>query len=123
MFDQVRAFPKHRKAIDRHIGKQIAEARQVLGMSEQTLADAVGLSPAALLSIEQGRARITALYLFDVAAHLNKSLGYFYGMTEVTTERIKDRMLATEEEWLLAKVRTLSEKQREVLRRLLEVLQ
>lgn len=52
------------------VGKAIAVRRDELNLTQQTLADAVGLSRASLANIETGRQKILLHYLYRIAAVL-----------------------------------------------------
>lgn len=52
----------------RAVGAKVAEARTMRGMSQNDLAEAVGLSRASVANIEAGRQRMLAHTLVELAA-------------------------------------------------------
>ena len=64
--------------IDVHVGKRIRQRRLLLGMTQQTLADAVGVSFQQLQKYERGTNRVGAGTLFDLARVLDVPVSYFF---------------------------------------------
>lgn len=62
------------------IGSRVAEARLAAGLSQEELASRVGLERTALVRIEAGDRRITALELFGLAEALGVPLGHLVSM-------------------------------------------
>ncbi|NJQ02437.1 ImmA/IrrE family metallo-endopeptidase [Streptomyces sp. PLAI1-29] len=59
------------------VGERIAEARQAIGLSQGRLAEQVGLERTALVRIEAGDRRVTALELFQLAEALDVPAAHF----------------------------------------------
>lgn len=63
--------------INRHIGKKIVEARKNEGVTQQQLADFLGISRIAMSSYETGRTRIAIPHLFLIGKALGKRIEFF----------------------------------------------
>lgn len=64
--------------INRFVGKRILERRKLLRLSQVALAEAVGIYPQQLHKHEQGRNRLAAGLLYDLARALDLSPNYFF---------------------------------------------
>ncbi len=64
--------------VDRHIGEKIKGRRRLLGMTQQSLANALGLSDRQVQHFECGRRQISASYLYMIARTLGVPVGHFY---------------------------------------------
>lgn len=62
---------KHPNAIDRHIGKRLRQLRLARGMDLPELSGLLGVSAPRLLQFEEGRERISALLMRQLAKILN----------------------------------------------------
>lgn len=65
-------------AVDRHIGHRLRLRRLVLGMSQQALGDAVGVSFQQIQKYERGIDRISSSRLVSLANHLGVAPTYFF---------------------------------------------
>lgn len=73
--------------IDVHVGKRIRVRRTILGMSQETLADALGITFQQVQKYEKGINRVSASRLYEVAQVLGASISFFfdeYGVEEKT---------------------------------------
>src|SRR5579862_9281846 len=69
--------------IDRHLGKRLRQRRRTLGLTQQQLAQAVGVRFQQIQKYECGANRISAARLWRIAAALEVAVGYFYdGLAE-----------------------------------------
>lgn len=72
--------------IDRHVGDRIRQRRIMLGLSQQQVADLIGVTYQQAHKYERGINRISAGRLHGIARHLGVEVGYFYegldGMAE-----------------------------------------
>ena len=76
--------------IDRHIGQRIRERRRALGMSQDTLAGALGVTFQQVQKYERGFNRVGASTLYEIARTLNVAVGDFYdGLPSTTDEAAK----------------------------------
>jgi transcriptional regulator with XRE-family HTH domain len=64
--------------IDLHLGKRLRRRRRLLGMTQQQLADLVGVRFQQIQKYECGANRISAARLWDLAKALEVPTGYFY---------------------------------------------
>jgi DNA-binding XRE family transcriptional regulator len=65
-------------AIDDHVGGRIRERRIMLGLTQQQLAEMIGVSYQQAHKYERGINRVSAGRLFEIARVLNASITYFY---------------------------------------------
>lgn len=65
-------------ALDVHVGARLRERRTGLGMSQEQLAESVGLSFQQIQKYERGVNRIGASRLWEVARALDVPLDFFY---------------------------------------------
>jgi len=64
--------------IDVHVGQRIRQRRTLLGLSQERLAEAIGLSFQQLQKYEHGGNRVGSSRLFDLARVLNVPISYFF---------------------------------------------
>lgn len=64
--------------IDIHVGARIRMRRTLLGMSQERLGDALGLTFQQVQKYERGVNRVSASRLFDLARVLEVPINYFY---------------------------------------------
>ena len=64
--------------IDLFVGKRLRHRRRLLGMTQQTLADQVGIRFQQIQKYECGANRVTSSRLFDLSRALNVSVQYFF---------------------------------------------
>ena len=64
--------------IDYHVGKRLRRRRRLLGMTQQSLAEAVGLRFQQIQKYECGANRVTASRLYQLASALNVPATYFF---------------------------------------------
>jgi transcriptional regulator with XRE-family HTH domain len=75
------AKPKRGKstaAIDDHVGARIRERRIMLGLTQQQLAELIGVTYQQAHKYERGINRVSAGRLFEIARVLSVPVGYFY---------------------------------------------
>lgn len=92
-------------AIDRKIGQRVRSRRLEIGMSQERLAELLGVTFQQVQKYEKGVNRIAASRLFDIAAALDMTAGRFFenlnpgrgaGVAEARAEFAED-VLATPE--------------------------
>jgi len=109
--------------VDRKIGQRVRTRRLEIGMSQERLAELLGVTFQQVQKYEKGINRIAASRLLDIANALDKSVASFYeglgnqGKTGATDEVVPE---TAEEIELLVLSRKLS---RVSVKRLLELLQ
>ncbi len=64
--------------VDRHVGLRIRMRRKELGISQERLAEALGLTFQQVQKYERAANRVSASKLFEIARALSTSIGYFY---------------------------------------------
>ena len=64
--------------IDLHLGKRLRRRRRLLGLTQQQLADAVGVRFQQIQKYECGANRISAARLWRLSEALEVPVGYFY---------------------------------------------
>ncbi|WP_045391095.1 helix-turn-helix domain-containing protein [Falsirhodobacter sp. alg1] len=65
-------------AVDQHVGKSIRHHRCAVGMTQQKLAEAVGIKPQQIQKYESGANRVSASRLWDIAKVLDVPLLTFF---------------------------------------------
>ena len=76
-------------AIDDHIGGRIRERRIMLGLTQQQLAEMIGVTYQQAHKYERGINRVSAGRLFEVARALSAPITYFYeGIGEESPRQI-----------------------------------
>jgi transcriptional regulator with XRE-family HTH domain len=69
---------KHPNAIDRHVGKRLQQLRLARGMDLPGLSGLLGVSAPRLLQFEEGRERISAILMRQLAKILNVPPSEFF---------------------------------------------
>lgn len=64
--------------VDTHVGKRIRHRRWMVGMTQQQLADQVGIKFQQIQKYETGMNRVSASRLWDIATTLGVSIGFFF---------------------------------------------
>jgi transcriptional regulator with XRE-family HTH domain len=73
--------------IDRYVGARIRERRIMLGLTQQQLADLIGVTYQQAHKYERGINRVSAGRLFEVAHVLSVPVSYFFDGLEQDNER------------------------------------
>src|SRR3954468_8091869 len=64
--------------VDRHVGLRIRMRRKELGVSQERLAECIGLTFQQVQKYERAANRVSASKLWEVARALNTNIAYFY---------------------------------------------
>lgn len=64
--------------VDLHVGRRIRQRRAALGITQQTLAAALGLTFQQVQKYERGSNRVSASKLYLIAETLNAPISYFF---------------------------------------------
>jgi transcriptional regulator with XRE-family HTH domain len=64
--------------VDVHVGKRIRQRRWMIGMTQQQLADAVGIKFQQIQKYETGMNRVSASRLWDVASTMGVPISFFF---------------------------------------------
>src|SRR5205807_5810794 len=102
-------------AIDDHVGSRIRERRIMLGLTQQQLAEMIGVTYQQTHKYERGIDRVSAGRLFEIARALSAPITYFYedvgveGLPQITLHKRMQLVIAREfvensNEWHLAAV-------------------
>jgi len=65
-------------AVDLHVGQRIRIRRSILGISQNQLADAIGVRGQQIQKYEKGTNRLGASRLYDIANLLNTDIQWFF---------------------------------------------
>ncbi len=76
--EEARRAPLRAGSIDRHVGARIRERRLMLGLSQQQLADAIGVTYQQAHKYERGLNRIAAGRLYEIAQVLGVPISWFF---------------------------------------------
>ena len=69
--------------VDVHVGKRIRHRRWLVGMTQQQLAESVGIKFQQIQKYETGMNRVSASRLWDIAAALSVPVSFFFeGLSE-----------------------------------------
>lgn len=64
--------------VDVHVGKRIRQRRWLIGMTQQQLAEAVGIKFQQIQKYETGANRVSASRLWDIADALDVAVSFFF---------------------------------------------
>ncbi|WP_331000078.1 helix-turn-helix domain-containing protein [Acetobacter garciniae] len=68
----------HASAIDAHVGKRIRLRRTLLGLSQEKLGEALGVTFQQIQKYERGANRVGASRLYDIATVLDVPISFFF---------------------------------------------
>jgi transcriptional regulator with XRE-family HTH domain len=72
--------------VDLHVGSRIRLRRKVLGVSQERLAESLGLTFQQVQKYERGSNRVSASKLYEIAATLQATVAYFFeGLADTST--------------------------------------
>ena len=84
--------------VDEHVGGRVRFRRTLLGVTQQQLAEALGVTFQQVQKYEKGANRIGSSRLYDLSTILDVPVGYFFEeMPESVSERSPARMLQARE--------------------------
>ncbi|MGL5012329.1 MAG: helix-turn-helix domain-containing protein [Paracoccaceae bacterium] len=87
--------------VDAHVGKRIRHRRWMVGMTQQQLADKVGIKFQQIQKYETGMNRVSASRLWDVAEALDVTIAFFFdGLADVDGAPKTSRDLLADKEAL-----------------------
>jgi transcriptional regulator with XRE-family HTH domain len=72
---------EHKRAtthVDHHVGAQIEKARKLRGISQETLAEGLGITFQQVQKYSHGMNRVSASRLWEIAKKLELPVSYFY---------------------------------------------
>lgn len=74
--------------VDVHVGKRVRHRRWMVGMTQQHLAEKVGIKFQQIQKYETGMNRISASRLWDIAATLGVPVSFFFEGVDATKETV-----------------------------------
>ena len=80
------------------LGRRLREAREYLGLSQEQVADHLGIPRPSVSTIEAGKRRITFLELKRLAALYRRPLDYFSDDVPASTDETTDALFRTAQE-------------------------
>ena len=84
--------------VDAHVGKRIRHRRWMVGMTQQQLADKVGIKFQQIQKYETGMNRVSASRLWDIAETLGVTVSFFFeGLDIVAGGQTGGDMMADKE--------------------------
>ena len=85
--------PRCAQDIDRHIGARMLERRVMLGLTQQEMAELIGVTYQQAHNYEQGKNRITVGRLYMIAQALDVDVAFFFeGITSNTKVKSPQRL-------------------------------
>ncbi len=112
--------------VDVHVGKRVRHRRWMVGMTQQQLADKVGIKFQQIQKYETGMNRISASRLWDIADALSVSISFFFeglgAEAQVPDEQLGDILADKEALMLVRSYYAIPEAQRRRLFDLAKVL-
>ena len=78
MNDPSAESPKSPNPVDLHVGGRVRMRRKMLGVSQERLAEALGLTFQQVQKYERGANRISASKLYEIARFLSAPIAYFF---------------------------------------------
>lgn len=117
-------------ALDRQIGQRVRARRLAIGMSQERLADLLGVTFQQVQKYEKGVNRIAASRLFDISTAVDLPVGRFYeglsgrlmrgGVAETSKDFVSDALATPEGAQLMALFASI--KSLKVRRRVLDLV-
>jgi transcriptional regulator with XRE-family HTH domain len=84
--------------IDVHVGQRIRQRRALLGLSQEKVAEALGLTFQQVQKYERGANRVGSSRLFDLARILDVTISYFFEEMEAgVAEKSPSRLMGVTE--------------------------
>src|SRR4029079_16732020 len=82
--------------IDVYVGGRIRMRRRSLGITQERLAEGLGLTFPQVQKYERGATRVSASKLYEIARSLRTPLDYFFeGLNDPTSENAYDEVIDT----------------------------
>jgi transcriptional regulator with XRE-family HTH domain len=88
--------PKNPSLVDQHVGRRLRFRRREVHMSQETLAEKLGVTFQQVQKYERGANRISAGRLYELARVMETSIPYFFQGVEEVSRAVRRGM--TEEE-------------------------
>src|SRR5579863_10458076 len=82
--------------IDVHVGQRIRQRRTLLGMSQERLGEAIGLTFQQVQKYERGANRVGASRLFDLARVLDVPVSFFFDEMPDNVSKLSPRQIGSD---------------------------
>ncbi len=92
--------------VDKHVGQKIRHRRWLVGMTQQQLAEAVGIKFQQIQKYETGSNRVSASRLWDISQALGVAPSYFFDGLAVDSSADSDTAQLLEKKETLELLRT-----------------
>lgn len=79
------------QSIEKYVGQRIRERRTMLGLTQQQLAEMIGVTYQQAHKYERGINRVSAGRLFEIAKVLGVDIGFFYEGMNTEDGRLNER--------------------------------
>lgn len=89
--------------VDVHVGKRVRQRRWMVGMTQQQLAEQVGIKFQQIQKYETGMNRISASRLWDISEALNVPVSYFFDGLDEDDKKKSDKDEVTQGDLLADK--------------------
>ncbi len=87
--------------VDSHVGQKIRQRRWMVGMTQQQLAESVGIKFQQIQKYETGMNRVSASRLWDISRALGVSASFFFeGLSEGSEEAHAEEQVMQQKETL-----------------------
>lgn len=87
--------------VDAHVGKRIRHRRWMVGMTQQQLADKVGIKFQQIQKYETGMNRVSASRLWDIADALGVQISFFFeGLSDAEVAQVAQGDIMADKEAL-----------------------
>lgn len=87
--------------VDAHVGKRIRHRRWMIGMTQQQLADKVGIKFQQIQKYETGMNRVSASRLWDISDAVGVTISFFFeGLTENAQAQVAGNDMMADKEAL-----------------------
>lgn len=87
--------------VDMHVGKRIRHRRWMIGMTQQQLAERVGIKFQQIQKYETGMNRVSASRLWDIARAVDVPVSFFFeGLQEKTSDDVVEGDIFADKEAL-----------------------
>ncbi len=95
--------------IDVHVGDRLRTRRTLLGLTQTTLAEAIGVTFQQMQKYEKGSNRISASRLYDLSQILDVDMDYFFEDMDRATEKASPAQIGPHEATKMARAPSRSE--------------
>lgn len=109
-------------SVDKHVGQAVRAARQLSGLSQSELGDAIGVKFQQVQKYETGVNRISSSKLWDISQRLGVPISMFFPMSEGKRKGADFVDISLKDARLISSILRLPEGQRVAIAELVEAL-